>query len=121
MSSNRKVLLLMRSSPYGASLGRSGLDTGLAAAAFEQPVSLLFLGAGVLQLAGGQDGRAVGTRDVGRLLSSLPLYDIDSVYADADSARRLGVDLSASPITVEPLEDAVMRELLAEADVVLGF
>ena len=71
--------MVVRHSPYGSSLARASLDVALAAAAFEQPVKLLFMGDGVLQLLPEQDSRAIGQKNIGRLLSSLPLYDIDMV------------------------------------------
>ena len=41
--SQRSLLLVFRRAPYGGSSGRAGLDLAMAAAAFEQPVSLLFM------------------------------------------------------------------------------
>lgn len=121
MSTDKKVLLVLRSTPYGSSLARSGIDAGLAAAAFEQSVSLLFLGAGVLQLVPGQNGRALGVRDLGKLLASLPLYDIDRIYADAAAAERFGVDLTTASVSVTPVDVTEMRDLLDASDTVLGF
>ena len=46
----KSLLLLIRHSPYGSSLARASIDVALAAAAFDQAVSLLFVGDGVLQL-----------------------------------------------------------------------
>ncbi|MDX1735029.1 MAG: sulfurtransferase complex subunit TusC, partial [Halioglobus sp.] len=86
--SARRTLLVIRHSPYGGSLARSAVDTALAAAAFDQPVTLLFMGDGVLQLLPGQDSKAAGMKNIGRQLASLPLYDIDKVYLDSDAAAR---------------------------------
>ncbi len=55
-----KLLVAVRHAPYGGSLAKTAIDTALAAAAFEQDVSVLFLGAGVLNLVPGQDGHALG-------------------------------------------------------------
>ena len=91
-ASDKTLLVIIRHSPYGSSLARSGLDTALAMAAFGQPVALLFLGDGVLQLLPAQDSKAIGRRNVGKLLASLPLYDIESVFVDAESAHRYRID-----------------------------
>jgi tRNA 2-thiouridine synthesizing protein C len=51
----KRLLVIMRHSPYGSSIARASIDTVLAMAVFEQPVSLLFAGDGALQLLPGQD------------------------------------------------------------------
>ena len=60
--SGKRMLVVIRQPPYGSSLGRSGLDTALATAAFDQPVDLLFLGDGVLNLQPGQDSAVLGLK-----------------------------------------------------------
>ncbi len=118
---DKSILFVCRQSPYGSSLARAGLDAALAAAAFEQPVNLLFLGTGVLQLDADQDGRAIGQRDQGKLLASFPLYDIDQVYADADAIKRHGLDTANCALPVIALGGAEMQQLLTQSDHVLGF
>lgn len=122
MPESRKALLVVaRHAPYGSQLPRASLDLVLAAAAFEQDVTFLFLGDGVQQLRAEQDGQTLGTKSLARQLASLPLYDVDKVYADAQAAERLGVDTAAAPLLVEPLDTAGIRALFAAADQVLGF
>ncbi len=121
MKRSNSLLCIVRHSPYGSSLGRAALDTALAAAAFDQPVSLLFLGDGVLQLLPGQDAAALGRKNIGRLLGSLPLYDIDRVFVDAAAARRYGLDPDSAPVPVTVVDGAAIRELMAGSDHLLGF
>jgi len=122
MSEQQKtVLVAVRHSPYGSSLARAALDTALAAAAFEQPLKLLFLGDGVLQLLPDQDSSAVGIKNIGKLLSSLPLYDIESVYVDRESAQRYKLDLATSPVPAAALDSQGIRELMGSCDHLLGF
>jgi len=119
---NRKSLLVVvRHSPYGSSLARASLDVALAAAAFEQAVNLLFMGDGVLQLLPEQDSQAIGVKNIGRLLSSLPLYDIDMVYVDAEAAARLAIDLDSAPLPAQALDGQEIHQLMASADHLLGF
>ena len=115
------LLVVIRHSPYGSSLARASLDTALAAAAFDVPVTLLFIGDGVLQLVPEQDSQAVGAKNIGRLLSSMPMYDIETVYADTRAAQRYGLDLSKSPIAAEPVNDEEIRALIANCTTLLGF
>lgn len=118
---NKSLLVLVRYPPYGNSLARVSLDVALAAAAFDQEVSLLFLGDGVLQLLPEQDSRALGMKNQGRTLASLPLYDIDRVYADVDAATQYNIDLQLSPVNALPLDKAGIRELLDSHDHLLTF
>jgi len=117
----KSVLIVIRHSPYGSSLARASLDTALAAAAFEQPVQLLFMGDGVLQLLANQDSKAIGARNMGSLLSSLPLYDINSVYVDAEAGLRYGVDLSRAPVAAKSLAGSEIHQLMSSFDHLLGF
>ena len=83
MSAPRPATLVISRQPPGHSLARSALDTTLALAVFDLPVTLLLQGDGVLQLLPEQDGSALGVRSLGKLLDSLPLYDIEQVHVDA--------------------------------------
>ena len=117
----KRVLIVARHSPYGSSIARASLDAALAAAAFELPVSLLFAGDGVLQLLPEQDSAAVGVNNLGRLLASLPLYDIEHAYADAEAAMRYGLDLAAAPLPLRALDREAMAELIRSHEHLLGF
>jgi tRNA 2-thiouridine synthesizing protein C len=121
MAASKRLLVLIRHSPYGSSLARASLDVALAAAAFDQPVSLLFTGDGVLQLLPGQDSEALGVRNPGRLLASLPLYDIEQVYVDAEAAARYRLDLGDAPVTALALERQQIMELIESHELLLGF
>lgn len=114
------LLIVLRHSPYGGSLARSGLDIALAAGAFEQPVCVLFCGAGVLQLAPGQDGGAIGRKTHAKQLAALPLYDIDQCYADAQALHDYNIDTDQAPMPVTPLDDAAIHALLCRHRHVLG-
>ena len=115
------MLIVLRHSPYGSSLAGTSLDVALASAAFEQPVDLLFLGDGVLQLQPGQDSEEPGVRNKGKLLASLPLYGIERVYADADAVVRYRLDLAAAPVGAVALNPVEIHELMVAHDHLLGF
>lgn len=117
----KRLLVIIRHSPYGSSLAKAALDLGLAAAAFDQAVDLLFLGDGVLQLLPDQDSKAVGVKNIGRQLAALPLYDIDSVYVDAQAAASYNLDLLKAPVVTQSLDAQEMHQLMSSADHLLGF
>lgn len=116
----KETLVVVRRSPYGSSLARSALDAALAMAAFEQPVKLLFLGEGVLQLLPEQDTQSTGAKNVAKLLASLPLYEIETVYADVASAQRYGVDISEAPVPTEGVSTGQIRQMMNASDHILG-
>ena len=120
-NSDKSLLLLIRHAPYGSSLARASIDVALAAAAFDQAVTLLFVGDGVLQLMPDQDAGTRGVRNLGKLLASLPLYDIEQVYVDAEAAARYQLDLSCAPLSAKALDREAMASLLTKHDHLLGF
>ncbi len=117
----KSLLLVFRRPPYGRSLSRAGYDVALAAAAFEQPVSLLFLDDGVWQLLPEQRADAIGARSISRTLESLPLYDIDNLYVDSESLAQRALVPDALVEAATPLDAAAVRELMARHDQVLVF
>lgn len=117
----KRMLVVIRHSPYGSSLAKASLDVVLAAAAFEQNIALLFLGDGVLQLIPHQESSALGKKNIGRQLASLPLYDIDSVYVDAEAAARYNIDLTTSPVDTQSISMGEIHQLMTEFDHILGF
>ena len=117
----KKLLVVIRHTPYGSSLGRASLDVALAMAAFDQAVDVLFMGDGVLQLLTGQDSQAIGVKNIEKLLGSLPLYDIESVYVDTAGADRYGLDPASTPVPVTLVDGPAINSLMADADHLLGF
>lgn len=120
-ATRKSILVVSRHAHPSSSLPRSALDTALAAAAFDQPVSLLFHGEGVLQLLSGQDSRAAGVRNLRKVIDSLPLYDIETLYVDAAAAIAFGLEQESLPVGAQWVDGAAIQALLARHDHVLGF
>ncbi len=112
----KRTVIVMRHSPYGSSLARATIDLALAMGAFEQDFDLLFMGAGVLQLLTDQDSAEIGVRNAGKVISSLPLYDVESILVDADALRRYGIAASDLVLPARVLEAVELHPLLSEAD-----
>ncbi|MEP5765530.1 MAG: sulfurtransferase complex subunit TusC [Halieaceae bacterium] len=102
---DNSTLLVFRQPPYGQALARAGYDLALAAAAFDQPISLLFMDDGVWQLLPEQDPSAIEAKSVARTLDSLPLYDIDSVYVETASLVSRGLSVEQLRANVLLLDD----------------
>ncbi|MBI2381125.1 MAG: sulfurtransferase complex subunit TusC [Gammaproteobacteria bacterium] len=116
----KRVLFIHRHGPYGSSAGREGLDAAFVAAAFDQEVSLLFLGDGVFLLAKGQSD-ALGLKDASASFASLPLYDVERIYVDAGALAQRGLRVEDMLMPVEVLDLPAIRALIEAQDVVLGF
>ncbi|TDG13954.1 sulfurtransferase complex subunit TusC [Seongchinamella unica] len=116
----KRSLVVMRHSPYGSSLARAGIDLALAMGAFEQDFDLLFMGSGVLQLLKDQDSRQLGSKNAGKTLSSLPLYELSAVYADAASLQAFGIGEEDLVLPVKLLDETQLAAFLNDCDHVIS-
>ena len=116
-----QTLVVLRHSPYGSSLSRSGIDAALAAGAFEQSVNVLFLGAGVLQLIPEQDASNIGSKNIGKNVASLPLYDIEPFWVDAQATAQFGIDPQVLPPQARLLDIDALRTLMCNHQHLLSF
>jgi tRNA 2-thiouridine synthesizing protein C len=114
------VLLLWRHPPYGKGRERLLLDLALSLGAFDQAVSLLFVGDGVWALLTGQDGELLGCRDLGRLWPALDLYGIDRLYVARSALAARGLDPADLALPVTVLDDSAQAELLNRHGTVLS-
>lgn len=84
-------LIVIDRSPYGDWRGREALDMAFSLAAFDQPVTLLFAGAGVNWLRPGQDAAGVSQKTLGRQLQAAAIFGIERLLADRDALARYGL------------------------------
>lgn len=118
--SSPSVLIVIRHSPYGSMLGKAAIDIAMAAGAFEQAPTLLFVGDGVLQLMPDQNTKASGHKSIAKHLASFPLFDIDSIFADAEACQHHGIDLQVAPCQAEMLNDDGIHSLMSNHQHVLS-
>lgn len=106
------LLVILRHAPHGSSWLREGLDAALVAAAFGRRVSLLFMGEGVTALIEGQQAGALGQKGTAPTLEMLEMYDIETLWVEAEALERLGVTpaelmLAPRPLSAEAIASAV--------------
>jgi tRNA 2-thiouridine synthesizing protein C len=121
MTERTKILIVCRQAPYGSGLAKAALDVALAAAAFDQELSLLFLDDGVWQLLPGHDPADINQKNINATLESMPLYDINQFYVgEADLTER---QLSSDDLqgNIVALTAAELGEFLDRHDQVLSF
>lgn len=117
----KSFLIVCRRAPYGESFAREALDVAMAAAAFDQAVAMLFLGDGVLQLIAAQHSEVIGQKAHDKQLSALPLYDVDTLYVDAEALQARQLQPSDLVLPVQLLDAAAIAALFATRAVVMGF
>jgi tRNA 2-thiouridine synthesizing protein C len=117
----KKFLFVNRKAPHGTIYALEALEVVLAAAAFEQAVSLAFLDDGVYQLARGQEAAGIGRKTFAPAYRALKDYDIEKIYVEQESlvARGLSAEELLVPVTL--LTQPQMAELMESQDVVLSF
>jgi tRNA 2-thiouridine synthesizing protein C len=117
----KKILLLCRRAPYAGLLPRSGLDAALAAAVFEQELSVLFMDDGIWQLLPDQQPSDIDYKNIAGTLESMPLYDIERLHVDAESLRQRGVDASTLGSNTVLVSGRELPEFLDGFDQVWSF
>jgi tRNA 2-thiouridine synthesizing protein C len=120
-ASGKQLLFVFRHAPYGSTLAREGLEAALAAGAYGQQPSVLFLDDGVWQLLADQNGQPLSAKTHQAMLGALPLYDVDHLYVDAPSLCARGIEPSTLNLAVTCLDAAGVKALLASSDVMLSF
>jgi len=121
MAIKKSFLFICRRTPYGNSLAREALDVALTAATFDQTVAMLFMGDGVLQLLASQNPVAIGQKAFDKQLAALPLYDVNTIYVDADALSARGIETSRLNLPVQLLNAEQIAAQIAAHDVVMGF
>ena len=109
----KSLLIISRQSPWSGPGAREALDIVLAGGAFDLPIGLLFLDDGVLQLAAGQNAKALQQKDLSANLQALPMFGVEELFycADSASARGLGkLSLDeAAPLAAEQITALIDR------------
>ncbi|AIW20047.1 sulfurtransferase [Vibrio coralliilyticus] len=116
-----QLTYLFRSAPHGSASGREGVDALLAASAYCEDISVLFIGDGVYQLIAGQQTGNILSKDYSPMLKLFDLYDIEQVYVCSDSLAERGLAQADLVIDAESLSVVDMQAQLHRADKVLSF
>jgi len=117
----KKFLYVNRKAPYGTIYALESLEVVLIGAAFEQDVSLAFVGDGVYQLAKGQDTKGLEVKNFSPAFRALEDYDVTKLYVDEESLRARGLTAEDLVVPVEVVSAGRMAEIMEEQDVVLSF
>jgi tRNA 2-thiouridine synthesizing protein C len=117
----KKFLYVNRRAPYGSIYALESLEVVLIGAAFEQDVSLAFIGDGVYQLAKGQDTKALEVKNFSPAFRALEDYDVTKLYVEAEALAARGLTEADLVVPVQVVDAKRLAEIMEEQDVILSF
>ena len=117
----KKFLYVNRKAPYGTIYALESLEVVLIGAAFEQDVSLAFLGDGVYQLVKGQDTKALEVKNFSPTFGALEDYDVTKLYVEEEALQARGLSADDLVVPVQVVSTQRMAEIMEDQDVVLNF
>lgn len=116
-----QLTFVFRSAPHSTNAGREGVDALLAASAYCEDISVIFLGEGVTQLVNAQNPVAIQSKAYAPMLKLFDLYDIEQVYVCQQSLAERGLKEAALVIDVQPLSPAELTGVMQSAGKLLTF
>jgi tRNA 2-thiouridine synthesizing protein C len=131
----KKFMYINRKAPYGTVYALESLEVVLIGAAFDQDVSLAFIGDGVYQLTKGQNTEAIGQKNFSPTYAALGDYDVNKIYVEKESLEERGLTLDdlqhlvwedededwAEKDSIRLVSRAELADVLDEQDVLLNF
>ncbi|MBA1443612.1 MAG: sulfurtransferase complex subunit TusC [Chromatiales bacterium] len=131
----KKFMYLNRRAPYGTIYAWESLEVVLIGAAFDQDVSLAFIGDGVYQLLEGQDTSESGMKNFSTTYKALGDYDVTKLYVEKESLEERGLTLDdLMPLTWEDEDEdwaekdsirlvsrAELADVLDDQDIIYSF
>ena len=117
----KKFLYVNRKAPHGTIYALESLEVVLIGAAFEQDISLAFVGDGVYQLAKGQNTKGLEVKNFSQTYRALEDYDVTQLYVERESLQARGLSEDDLVVPVELVSTQRMAEIMESQDVILSF
>ncbi len=131
----KRFMYMNTKGPYGTVYALESLEVVLIGAAFEQDVSLAFIGDGVYQLAKGQDTKGIGMKNFSPTYAALGDYDVNKIYVEKESLEERGLSLDdlqhlvwedededwAEKDSIKLVSRSELADVIDDQDVVLSF
>ncbi|HEY9031286.1 MAG TPA: sulfurtransferase complex subunit TusC [Kangiella sp.] len=118
---NKSICIVFNKAPYGSQSGRELLDIALMAAAFDMPITAIFIDQGVYQLLKGQEPDILHIKNHSATFKALPLYGIEEVYVEQQAMQQFKLDIHQL-LEIDGLQQATtdgIRAKIAQSDFVL--
>jgi tRNA 2-thiouridine synthesizing protein C len=131
----KKFMYMNTKAPYGTVYALESLEVVLIGAAFEQDVSLAFIGDGVYQLTKNQDTQGIGMKNFSPTYSALGDYEVNKIYVEKESLEERGLTLDdlqhlvwedededwAEKDSIRLVSRSELADVIDDQDVVLSF
>jgi tRNA 2-thiouridine synthesizing protein C len=121
MNDMKKIMFLMRQAPHGSIYSYEGLETILIFAAFEQDLTMLFVGDGVFALVKEQDTTGIGIKGYIKTYGVLEDYGVEHMYVDRASMEERGLTPDDFAIPVEVVNADAIGALMDEQHAVIPY
>jgi tRNA 2-thiouridine synthesizing protein C len=115
----KKIMHVMRRAPHGSIYTYEGLEMILIMAAYEQDLSVAFIGDGVYALKKDQDTAGIGIKGFSKTFMALDGYDVEKLYVDKPSLEERGLTEDDLLVDVEVMDSSEIGRLMNEQDVVI--
>lgn len=116
----KSYLFVLRKPVYSGAFVQETLDIILTTAAFDQQVNILLLDDGVFHLKNGQRPESLDMKDTSALFKALELYDVNTVYAEAESLAERGLVGQDLFLSVHALPRAEISALIGRFDIIFA-
>ena len=117
----KKIGIVNRCSPHGSAAGRESLDLALALSAFNESLSLFFIGDGVYQLLDRHSPAKILQKNYQPLFKMLEMYDVEHIYVCSASLKQRLLASDNLLIAVSLLNTQQLQAKLAQQDQLLSF
>jgi tRNA 2-thiouridine synthesizing protein C len=117
----KKIAILLSHSPFDSALSREANDMIMALAAVEHQITVIYQGAGVLQLLPVHSQAAIGCKDYTPTQKLFELYEVAAVIASSSALAHYDIDVQKCLIPVMSVSDAQIKFVLAQQQHILRF
>lgn len=115
----KKIMHVLRHAPHGTIYSYEGLEMILIMAAYEQDLSVVFIGDGVYAIKKNQDTAGIGIKGFAKTFMALDGYDVEKLYADRLSLEERGLSEEDLLVDVEVLDSSAIGALMNGQDVII--
>jgi tRNA 2-thiouridine synthesizing protein C len=115
----KKIMHVMRRAPHGSIYTYEGLEMILIMAAYEQDLTVVFIGDGVFALKKNQETAGIGIKGFSKTFMALDGYDVEKLYVDKQSLDERGLTEDDLVVDVEVMDASEIGQLMTEQDVII--
>jgi len=115
----KKIMHVLRHAPHGTIYSYEGLEMILIMAAYEQDLSVVFIGDGVYAIKKNQDTAGIGIKGFAKTFMALDGYDVEKLYVDRVSLEERGLSEADLLVDVEVLDSSEIGALMNGQDVII--